>query len=49
MSSSLRASWDRTSRLPGTGWMYFKANKRAEEDKKVLHDLCDGVSAIVRA
>ena len=44
MASSLRASWDRTSRLPGTGWMYYKTNKKAKADTKVLHDLCDEVS-----
>jgi hypothetical protein len=31
-------------RLPGTGWMYVKANKKYKQDIKTLHDLCDEVS-----
>jgi hypothetical protein len=46
MSCSLRASWDRTSRLPGTGWMYYNTNKKAKADAKILHDLCDEVSCV---
>lgn len=43
MAGSLRASSDRMRRLPGTGWMYVKANKRFKDDIKTLHDLCDEV------
>jgi hypothetical protein len=27
--------------------MYFKTNKKAQADKKILHDLCDGVSIFI--
>ena len=46
MAGSLRASSDRMRRLPGTGWMYVKANKKFKEDIKTLHDLCDEVSRL---
>jgi cytochrome P450/NADPH-cytochrome P450 reductase len=43
MASSLRSSSDRMRRVPGTGWMYVKANKKYKEDIKLLHDLADDV------
>lgn len=44
MAGSLRASGDRLRRIPGTGWMYTKANKKYKEDIQLLHDLADNVS-----
>ena len=46
MAGSLRASGDRLRRIPGTGWMYTKANKKYKEDIQLLHDLADKVSRV---
>jgi hypothetical protein len=46
MAGSLRASSDRLRRIPGTGWMYVKANKKYKEDIQLLHDLADDVSHV---
>jgi cytochrome P450/NADPH-cytochrome P450 reductase len=43
MAGSLRACGDRLRRIPGTGWMYVKANKKYKEDIQLLHDLADNV------
>lgn len=43
MAGSLRASSDRLRRIPGTGWMYVKANKKFKEDIELLHGLADTV------
>lgn len=49
MAGSLRASGDRLRRIPGTGWMYTKANKKYKEDIQLLHDLADKVSRVITA